>query len=248
MKVVIVKDIEEVARAAADLVAPMLNAKPRLVLGLPTGSTAIPFYRELARRHSKGLLSLAKTTTFNLDEFFGIEPSSPYSYRQFMEQHLFSKVEVKSSRTHLLNGLARSPERDCLEYEKKIRKAGGIDLQILGIGENGHIGFNEPFSGFGSRTRLVDLAETTLRSHARNFPAGTSLPRQALTMGIGTILEARQILLLAAGPSKADAIAEAIEGPVRALCPASSLQLHAQVTYVVDREAASRLRCKSLFG
>ncbi len=180
-------------------------------------------------------------TTFNLDEYVGLDPRHPQSYRRFMEEHLFRHVDLEPARTHLPDGMRENPHEAGPEYEARIRAAGGIDLQILGIGANGHIGFNEPTSSLGSRTRVKTLTAKTLEDNRRFFRDGEFQPRLAITMGIATIMEARKIVLLATGRAKADAVRHAVEGPVTSLCPASALQWHPNTTVVIDREAAEKL-------
>jgi glucosamine-6-phosphate deaminase len=211
------------------------------VLGLPTGRTPVPLYHELVRLHGAGRADFRHAATFNLDEFVAVPPHDPTSYHAFMRRHLFDHVNLSRRRIHFLNGAARDVARECDRYERAIVRAGGIDVQILGLGANGHIGFNEPGSDFSSRTREIRLDEATRLGNAGNFPDAATAPERAITMGIATILEARSILLLATGTEKATAIAAAIEGPLTPACPASALRLHGDVHILCDQAAASAL-------
>lgn len=242
MKVIIQPDADAVATYGADVFQRQLQHKPSSVLGLATGSTPVALYRQLIERNRRGQISFRQVTSFNLDEYLGLAASHPQSYRQFMHEQLFSHIDIDPANTHVPAGDAADPHRACRDYETTITTAGGIDLQLLGIGRNGHIGFNEPSSSLGSRTRIKTLTRETIADNARFFAEDEYQPHLSITMGIGTILEARQILLLATGAGKAEAIAAAVEGPLSAACPASALQLHPQVIIVVDEAAASQLR------
>jgi glucosamine-6-phosphate deaminase len=222
-------------REAARRVAAAVAAKPGLVLGLAAGATPVPLYRELVRRHRAGL-DLSRLTTFNLDEFCGLAAADPRSFRHFTALHLLDPIGLPAARRH-----APDPAAPCAAYEAAIAAAGGIDLQILGIGRNGHIGFNEPGSDLASRTRRVALAPATIAASAAAFGSEAAVPREGVTLGIGTILAARRILLLASGAAKAPAVAAALEGPVTADVPASALQRHADVTVLLDAAAAACL-------
>jgi glucosamine-6-phosphate deaminase len=230
------------ASALAREVARAIAANPRLVLGLPTGRTPIPLYRQLVERHRQRSLDCSGVTTFNLDEFLGIAGSDPRSYCTFMHRHLFDHINVPPRRVHFLNGLARNIEAECRRYEMAIRRAGGIDLQLLGLGGNGHIGFNEPGDSLVARTHLVTLTPATRRANAALFGGRPrAVPRQALSMGMATILKARRIVLLATGSAKARAVSRALDGPLTTRMPASFLQLHPNVEVWVDRAAAAGL-------
>jgi glucosamine-6-phosphate deaminase len=218
-----------------------MRQKPAIVLGLATGSTPILLYKELIRRKQAGVVDFSKVTTFNLDEYVGLEPRDPNSYRFFMNNQLFEQVNVSISSTHVPSGVAEDLEKECDEYEKKISGAGGIDLQLLGVGRNGHIGFNEPGTSLASRTHVQILASQTVADNARFFGGIANVPRRAVTMGVGTILDARRIVLLAVGSNKADIVRDFIEGPVTSMVTASALQLHRDVTVVVDEAAAGKL-------
>ena len=240
MRVIIQPDAEAASRRAARFVADLIRKKPNCVLGLATGSTPLGTYRELVRMHKEEGLDFSCVTTFNLDEYVGLASVHPQSYRQFMQVNLFDHVNVVLTNTNVPDGRALDFETHCRQYEQKIKDCGGIDLQILGIGSDGHIAFNEPGSSLGSRTRLKTLASETIRDNARFFGGEDKVPRLAVTMGVGTILESRRCLLLAFGPHKAAAVRETVEGPVTAQVTASALQLHREVIGIFD-EAAARL-------
>lgn len=231
------------ARALAKRIVAALVAKPQLVLGLPTGKTPVGLYHELASIAAAGHADFSHATTFNLDEFLGIPPSHPGSYRRFMEQHLFSRVNLDPARSHFLDGATDDPEEECVRYERAIVDAGGIDIQILGIGVNGHIGFNEPARALSSRTHRVRLRPETRRSNASLFGGNPhAVPEEALSMGMATILQARAIVLLATGRSKAGCVAQMVNGPITTEFPASFLQVHHNVDILIDEAAAERLR------
>jgi len=230
------------AGALARDIAAAIGRSPALTLGLPTGRTPIPLYRELARLHAEGRVDFSHATTFNLDEFAGLEAADPRSYYAFMQRHLFDHVNLQRRRIHFLNGAAADLAAECARYERAIARAGGIDLQILGIGTNGHIGFNEPATGLQSNTHLARLKPETRRSNANLFDGRVSaVPREALSMGVGTILRARAVILMANGSRKADAVKATVEGPVTTRMPASLLQLHRHVELILDEAAASKL-------
>jgi glucosamine-6-phosphate deaminase len=240
LQVKIAKDYAEMSRLAADLVCRLLESKPDAVLGLATGSTPIGLYEELVRRHKAGL-DFSRVTTFNLDEYYGLDPNHPESYNYFMWEHLFSKINIPREQVNIPNGAAADPEEECQRYEAKIAAAGGIDLQILGIGHNAHIGFNEPGTPFGSTTSLVKLTPETIKANARFFEKEEDVPREAISMGIKSIMQSRSIILLANGEGKAEAVAAAIQGPVTEEVPASVLQLHPNCTFILDEAAAKKL-------
>lgn len=241
MEVIISANQNEVSRLAAQLVRRQMLRKPDTVLGLATGATPIGLYRELVRMHREENLDFSRITTFNLDEYLGLHPTHPHSYRLYMDEHLFRHVNVPQANIYVPPGDANDVEASCQWYEDQIHRCGGIDLQILGIGVDGHIAFNEPGSSLGSRTRIKTLTRETIRDNARFFDNIDQVPRFALTMGVGTILEAREIVLLANGARKAEIVAAFIEGPVTAQVTASALQLHRHVTVIVDEEAGARL-------
>ncbi|QDT10906.1 glucosamine-6-phosphate deaminase [Planctomycetes bacterium K23_9] len=239
--VLICDNAEAASLRAAKLFAASLHSWPDLKIGLATGGTPVEMYAQLVRFYEQDLISFAEAKTFNLDEYVGLAADHPQSYRSFMEQQLFSHVNLDPRNAFLPNGMATDVDAEISRYEQLITDSGGIDLQLLGIGHNGHIAFNEPGSAPDSRTRLVDLTERTIASNARFFDSIDDVPKQAITMGIGTILEAKAIVLLALGSDKADAVRLAIEGEVSASHPASFLQTHANVTYVLDEAAAKGL-------
>jgi len=241
MEVIIQDSGDDVGRLAARIIARQLLKKPNSVLGLATGSTPIGTYRELVRLHSKEGLDFSQVTTFNLDEYLGLPPSHPQSYRHFMDEHLFSHINIPKGNIHVPYGHAEAIEQFCAWYEAEIVRCGGIDIQILGVGADGHIAFNEPGSSLGSRTRLKTLTEQTINDNARFFDSKDQVPRFAVTMGVGTILEAHRVLLLAIGGGKAEVVTKAIEGPITASVTASALQLHRDVVVIVDSEAGSKL-------
>jgi glucosamine-6-phosphate deaminase len=233
---------DAVAAALADRVASMLHAKPDAVLGLASGRTPVDGYAEMQRLHAAGRMNWSRASTFNLDEFAGIHSHHPGSFRTFMEDHLFGGVNLRAERIHFLNGSATNLDAECDRYEAEIAAAGGIDLQILGIGSNGHIGFNEPGDDLPVRTHRVTLMESTRRDNAELFGNDASrVPGEALSMGIGTILQARRIVLVATGGKKADCIRQAVNGRITTRVPASMLQLHADVELLLDTEAAARI-------
>jgi len=247
MEVVIQLNDEAAAALAARIIARELRANPHLVLGLATGKTMERVYRNLVRLHQTEKLDFSLCRTFNLDEYVGLFPSDPNSYRYYMNHHLFRNVNVDPRNTHLPNGLAENLDEECRRYEATIRRVGGIDVQLLGIGKAGHIGFNEPLSALQSRTRVKALTPTTLKQNAPNFGGEDKMPRRAMTMGVGTILESRRCLLLATGESKAKVIAKAVEGPITSMVSATALQLHPRCTVIVDEEAAANLAEKDYY-
>ena len=247
MRVLICRDAAAAAQRAANLLCDTVAACPEAVLGLATGGTMEPMYRLLRDRLAGGTLDLSGVTTFNLDEYMGLAGDHSQSYRATMRRLLFDAANLQPCRTHLPNGAHPDPAAEAEAYEAAIKYAGGIDLQLLGIGENGHIGFNEPTSSLASRTRVKTLTEETRRANARYFTGDEEAPRYAITMGIATVLETRTCVLLATGARKAAAVAAAIEGPVSARCPASALQLHQSATMIVDTDAAADLELRDYY-
>ena len=239
-KKVYVGDAEEIARAVADIYAAILKAKPNAVLGFATGSTPLPLYAELVRRVAAGEMSFADVTTFNLDEYVGLEPTHDQSYRYFMDTNLFNHIDVDPARVHVPSGISVDAET-LAAYDAAIVAAGGIDMQLLGIGCNGHIGFNEPGTPLDSLTHVVELTQNTREVNARFFASLDEVPTHAATMGIKTVMNARSIILIATGSSKAEIVKKFIEGPVTTEVPASILQLHPFVTVFLDHEAAALL-------
>jgi len=243
MELIISPDPASASRRAAALIAALVREKPDAVLGLATGSTPLRLYQELIRMHREEGLDFSKVRTFNLDEYLGLGPEHPASYRHFMRTNFFDHIGVDPTQTHIPSGLVNGHDvpAECARYEELIRSAGGIDLQILGIGSDGHIGFNEPGSSLASRTRIKTLTKRTREDNARFFSSPDDVPHHVLTMGIGTIMESRTVLLLAFGESKASAIAGAVEGPITSSNPASILQMHQETKFLVDEGAASKL-------
>ena len=231
---------DDVARAAASEITGLVRQKPDAVLGLATGSTPVKTYAELVRMNQEGL-SFSGLTTFNLDEYWGLDGTHPQSYRYFMNHAFFADTDIQMWNTHVPNGMAVDADLECEAFETRIRACGGVDLWLLGIGRNGHIAFNEPGSAPDSRTRLVDLTESTIAANSRFFERVEDVPKQALTAGIATICEAKRIILLATGKDKAKAIARAVQGVPHSSCPASFLQTHSDCTFILDREAASEV-------
>ncbi len=242
MEVIIQPDEQAAAALVARIIARALRANPHLVLGLATGRTMEAVYQTLVAMHRRDGLDFSLCHTFNLDEYVGLRPDHPGSYRHYMNRHLFRRVNIDLRDTHLPDGRARDLEAECNRYEELIRRSGGIDLQLLGIGQDGHIGFNEPLSALRSRTRVKQLTPTTIRQNAALFGGARRVPRRAMTMGVGTILECRECLLLATGAEKADIVAKAVEGPITAMISATALQLHPQCRVIVDEAAAGMLR------
>ncbi|OUL58938.1 glucosamine-6-phosphate deaminase [Pseudoalteromonas ulvae] len=241
MQIVILKDAAEVAQYGAQIFADQINKKADSVIGLATGSTPVALYQNLISRKEAGEVSFAHVTSFNLDEYLGLTGDHPQSYRFFMNEQLFDHVDINKANTFVPPGDAKNPISACKEYEDKIVAAGGIDVQLLGIGRNGHIGFNEPSSGLTSRTRVKTLTKETIDDNARFFAADEYQPHLSITMGIGTILDSRKVVLLATGENKADAVQAMVEGPLTASCPASALQMHKHAVIVIDEAAASKL-------
>jgi glucosamine-6-phosphate deaminase len=241
MRVIIANDYQDLSRKAAAIMANQLWIKPDSVLGLATGSTPVGTYKELIRHHQDEGLRFHKMTAFNLDEYYDLGPDHDQSYAFFMNEQLFSHVDVTFSNLHIPSGLAEDVDEECARYEGKIKEAGGVDLQLLGIGRNGHIGFNEPDLKFEAKTHLVNLDQDTIDANARFFSSAEQVPKQAISMGIKTIMHAKKILLLASGSSKQEAVYDMMFGLIRPEMPASVLQLHPDVIVIVDKDAAVRV-------
>ncbi|MFC4767721.1 glucosamine-6-phosphate deaminase [Effusibacillus consociatus] len=241
MKILIEKDYETMSLRAAEITAAEIKKRRRLVLGLATGSTPLGMYRKWIELVKSGQLSFAEVTTFNLDEYLGLPADHPQSYHSFMQEQLFRHIDVKPDHTHIPNGVTPDAVKQCKEYERLIHQAGGIDIQILGIGQNGHIGFNEPGEDFGALTHVVRLQESTRKANARFFSRLEDVPTHAITMGLKSIMNARQVLLLAAGSDKSDAVYKAMYGEVTEQLPASVLQLHPNCIFILDEAAVSNL-------
>lgn len=248
MQVIIMPDNTAVSELAAKIIDKRIREHIHTVLGLATGETMERLYAILVRRHLENDLDFSLLRTYNLDEYIGIPPEHPNSYRSYMNKHLFNQVNIDLRNTYLPNGMAEDFEHECHQYEKDIREDGGIDLQLLGIGKSGHIGFNEPLSALKSRTREKALTPKTITQNEHFFDPPSSMPKRALTMGVGTILEAKRILLLATGESKAEILAKAVEGPVTAMVSASALQLHEDCIVIVDEAAGEMLQEKDYYN
>ena len=241
MEIIIQSTSREASLVASRIVARAIHEKPHTVLGLATGNTPLPLYKELVRLHREAGLDFGRASTFNLDEYVGLAPEHPASYHHFMKTHLFEGLNIPAGRIHIPDGQAPDIPAACRQYEDAIRDAGGIDIQVLGIGTNGHIGFNEPSSSLASRTRIKTLTRQTRLDNSAGFGGEENVPCHVITMGLGTILESRMCLLLAFGRKKAPAVAKALEGPLTAAVPASVLQLHPHAVIVLDEDAAAEL-------
>lgn len=242
MEIFVKETYEEMSKAAAKIVAQTLNAKPNAVLGMATGSTPLGLYQELVRLHKYEGLDFSQVTTFNLDEYVGLPVTHPQSYHHFMQENFFRHVNIPRQNVYIPSGTTDNYDAFCRWFEQRIVDCGGIDLQILGVGTDGHIAFNEPTSSLGSRTRIKTLARQTIEDNARFFDNPKDVPIYAITIGVGTILEAKRILLLANGKKKAAAVAAAVEGPVTSMVTASALQLHGDVIVLADKDAAGELK------
>jgi glucosamine-6-phosphate deaminase len=242
MEIIIQPTSDAASIIAARHVARLVRDKPNAVLGLATGNTPLMMYRELVRMHKEQGLDFSDVTTFNLDEYVGLPPEHPASYHAFMWDNFFSHVNVKKERVHIPDGLSSHIPAFCRRYEEEIAAAGGVDLQVLGIGSDGHIGFNEPSSSLASRTRIKTLTAETRRDNAEAFGSPDKVPFHVITMGVGTIMDARQVIILAFGGRKADAIAAAVEGPITAMVPASILQMHPVTQCIIDEASATKLK------
>ena len=241
MKLIVEKNYENISRTAANIIADKVLAKPDIVLGLATGSTPIGTYKELIKMYKEGILDFSEVRSFNLDEYVGLDENNPYSYRYFMNENLFDHINIKKENIHVPDGKAENMDEYCKDYDRLIEKAGGIDVQILGIGENGHIAFIEPDTSLPIGTNVVELTEDTIVVNSRFFNSVDEVPRTAVSMGIGSILKAKSILLLANGRRKADAINSILECErISTEIPASFLLLHPDVTIIVDEEAYSK--------
>ena len=241
MRIYLSEDYKSMSRRAANIISAQVITKPDSVLGLATGGTPVGAYQQLVEWYKKGDLSFAEIKTVNLDEYLGLSPHHEQSYRYFMQVNLFDHIDIKPENTHVLNGLAKDPQAECAAYNQLIRDLGGIDLQLLGMGHNGHIAFNEPGDDFGLETHVVTLTDRTIDANTRFFESRDEVPRHALSMGIKNIMQARRILIVVSGEEKAETVCKAFAGPVTKDVPASVLQLHPDVTLVGDRAALSKL-------
>ncbi|RUT29169.1 glucosamine-6-phosphate deaminase [Paenibacillus zeisoli] len=241
LNIVKVSSDEQFNQVGAGMIASLLQSNPRAILGLATGSTPVGVYSHLIELYQQGLVSFAQARSFNLDEYIGLSAEHPESYRHFMNEKLFNHVDMDLKNAHIPDGTAADPEKAALEYTRMLENAGQVDLQILGIGHNGHIGFNEPADELHAHTHVVELKERTREANARFFNSIDEVPTHAITMGIGSILKSRQILLMARGASKAEILERALTGPLTTQCPASLIQTHSNVVVLVDQAAGGRL-------
>lgn len=241
MNIYTFRDEEQFVQTGANLISSLLHTNPRAKLGLATGSTPVGLYAKLIEMNRQGLVSFAQTTTYNLDEYVGLPENHPESYRTFMNEKFFNHVDIQIERTHVPNGNAADAEAECLNYDKMLEEFGPVDLQLLGLGHNGHIGFNEPGEALSGDTHVVELQEKTRTANARFFPTLDDVPTHAITMGVATILKARQILLLVRGEDKAEIVHRALKGPITTQCPASLLQCHPNVVVLLDQGAGRLL-------
>ena len=238
MRLMITESYEELSKAAAEEFAKVIKEKPNAVLGLATGGSPVGMYKELIKMYEKNELDFSKVTTVNLDEYIGLNPEHNQSYRHFMNENLFNHININIANTFVPNGLADNLEVECKEYDKKIMELGGIDIQLLGVGNNGHIAFNEPDEQLSAGTHVISLTENTIEANSRFFENINDVPKKAITMGLGGIMKAKKIILIASGESKAEAIKGLFSGKITTDNPASMLQMHRDVTVIVDKEAA----------
>ena len=241
MKLIVTKTYEEMSKLAADKVYNLIKEKPHAVLGLPTGSTPLGMYKELISLYKDGRLSFRHITTFNLDEYEGLDTNNPNSYYRFMQDNFFDFIDIDNKKVNIPNSISEDIFKTCMEYEEKIKNTGGIDLMILGLGNNGHIGFNEPADHFHGITHRVKLHRETIKANSRFFDSIKDVPKYAITMGIRSIMHSKSILLIANGEKKAEAIKKAFKEPITTKVPASVLQLHPNLTVIIDEAAASLL-------
>lgn len=242
MNILVMKDYTEMSRQAALFIAASVTLKPDTVIGLPTGKTPVGMYNELVMLYKNGFVDFGRVTAFNLDEYVGLGREDPHSFYSYMQRHLFGYINIPPKNIHIPNGKAKDLKAECLRYEEIIRQKGPIDLMILGIGHNGHIGFNEPSSEFIPETHIENLTERTRKANARYFGSLQDIPRKAITMGLGTIMLSKKIILLAYGRDKADVILRTIKGNITPRFPASILRVHRDCTFILDQEAAGKIR------
>lgn len=242
MRIIIAKNYEDMGKKAANIVAGQVFLNPQSILGLATGSTPLSMYNQLIKMHKEVELDFSQVKTFNLDEYVGLPEEDTNSYHYYMSNNLFNHINIKKENVHVPNGMAKDIDKECSEYEETIKNYGGMDLQILGIGNNGHIGFNEPDLKFEATTHLVKLDDETIEANSRFFKTIDDVPKCAVSMGIKTIMHAKKIILLANGSSKAEILAKALYGGITPEVPASILQLHPDVTVIVDEAAAVCLK------
>lgn len=247
MRIIVAKDYTEMSKRAADIIASQVRINAHSVIGLATGSTPIGAYEELIRQYNEEGLNFGNVDTFNLDEYLGLNCTHSQSYRYFMNKYLLDHVNIDPDRTHVPDGMAEDPESECEAYDQLIREIGGIDLQLLGMGNNGHIGFNEPSSFYTAPTHIVKLTESTIKANSRYFDNEKDVPRYAMTMGFRPIMQAKRVIFVVSGKAKAKVVKEALEGPITPQLPASILQLHHDVIVVLDQDAASEMDLKDNF-
>lgn len=245
MKVIIAKDYYEMSKAAADITKDLLTSKPNSILGLATGSTPVGMYKKLIEYNKGNIINFSEVTTFNLDEYLGLAGTHPQSYRYFMDYNFFNHININKYNTYVPNGTTDNIDNECLSYDRRISEAGGIDLQVLGIGTNGHIGFNEPSDTLHVGTHATKLKQDTITANSRFFSSIEEVPIAAITMGIGGIMKAKKILLLASGEAKAEIICKLVNGKIDTHVPASLLQVHSNVTVIIDEAAGHLLLKKS---
>ncbi len=241
MNIIVTENYETLSEEAAKRIAEVIKNKPNAVLGLATGSTPVGMYKKLVEYNRENQIDFSQVTTFNLDEYIGIPSEHSQSYRYFMDHHLFNHINIDYKRTHVPNGMAKDIKVECEAYDERIRSHGGIDIQVLGIGNNGHIGFNEPDSSLIVGTHVTELTEDTIQANSRFFNTISEVPTKAITMGIGDIMKAKEVILLASGNSKADIISKLLEDKIDTHIPASLLQAHPNVTIIVDQQAGKHL-------
>lgn len=241
MNILLVKDYQELSFEAANIVAGEIESKKDTVLCLPTGQTPLGMYQELIKKNQNGELDFSEVITFNLDEYYGLSPEHPQSYHYYMWHNFFRHINIKKENIHLLKGITKNILAECLQYDELIQEKGGIDLQILGIGNNGHLGFNEPALSLNGKTHLVNLSDDTIQANSRFFDDINEVPKQALTIGMETIMKAKKVILLASGEHKAAAINKTVNGLISTQAPSTFLQMHTDATLIIDKEAASQL-------
>jgi glucosamine-6-phosphate deaminase len=242
MKILVVKNYDEMSKVAAKELSEVISKKPEATLGLATGGTPVGMYKELIDMHKNGELDFSKVTTVNLDEYVGLSGEHDQSYRYFMDSNLFNHVNIRKEYTYVPNGLAEDMHQECVNYDKRIEELGGIDVQVLGIGSNGHIGFNEPSDTLSLGTHVTDLAESTIEANSRYFESKEEVPTKALTMGLGAIMKAKKILLMVSGESKEEIMDKVVNGKITTQVPASFLQMHKDVVLIIDEDAARKIR------
>lgn len=242
MRIIVCENYEEVSKKAAQMILSQVTLKPNSVLGLATGSTPIGMYENLVKLNQKGEIDFSEVRTFNLDEYYNLPKNNDQSYHYFMHKHLFDHINIKPENVHIPNGMTDNVDAECERYDELIKESGGVDIQVLGIGNNAHIGFNEPTVNFEKGTHLVELEESTIEANSRFFDNIEDVPKKAITMGVGSIFKSRKIMLIATGENKAEAIYNTVYGKVVPEVPASILQFHNDIVLILDKEAAKLLK------